>query len=461
MTRLVVWLAASLVLALGAAWLVALPGSVAIDIGNYRLEPGLGTAIFAVLLVIFLSIVLWAIIRRVIEAPSRIARHADTRRREAGINALSDALIALEAGELPRARTLAREAQGKLADGTAAQLLEARADLALGDFSAAREHYRALISNPRTAIAALAGLYQQARTQDRSRAALTFARKALTLAPSLDWASQAVFEDLAARGAWAEALEMTASLPARTRAQKAAKKRRQGVLETALALSLEATDPATALEHASAALRSIPDFVPAALIAARIHINRDETRKAMALLRRVWDATSHPDAATLYAHAKPGSSALERLKRLQGLIAKPGSNPAAAIVLARMAIDAYEWSLARNALAPFSADNPTRRMCLLMAEIEEGQSGDQGKARTWLARAATAATDPVWVADGMTSEDWAPVSPVTGRLDAFEWKVPVTATAPLLFDPLDAPAAPSMIEGSPSGNALEDRQPAN
>jgi uncharacterized membrane-anchored protein len=50
---------------------------------------------------------------------------------------------------------------------------------------------------------------------------------------------------------------------------------------------------------------------------------------------------------------------------------------------------------------------------------------------------------------------------LTGRLDAFEWKVPVTATAPLLFDPLDAPAAPSMIEGSPSGNALEDRQPAN
>src|SRR5690606_27653731 len=31
----------------------------------------------------------------------------------------------------------------------------------------------------------------------------------------------------------------------------------------------------------------------------------------------------------------------------------------------------------------------------------------------------------VWTADGVISDIWLPVSPVTGRLDAFEWKVPV------------------------------------
>jgi HemY protein len=30
----------------------------------------------------------------------------------------------------------------------------------------------------------------------------------------------------------------------------------------------------------------------------------------------------------------------------------------------------------------------------------------------------------VWEADGVVSEQWAPVSPVTGRLDAFEWREP-------------------------------------
>lgn len=461
MTRLVLWLALSLVLALGAAWLIALPGTVAIDVGRYRLEPGLGTAVFAVILLIVVSILLWAVIRRVIEAPGRLARRAEARRTKAGTDALADGYIALEAGEYARARQLARDAQAKLGDATAAKLLEARADLALGDFTAAREHYRALVSDPRTAVAALAGLYQQARTQERSRAALTFARKALTIAPTLDWASQAVFEDLGARGAWADALEMTSRLPAHTRAQKAAKKRRQGVLETALALSLEPTDPATALEHANAAMRAIPDFVPAALVAARIHINRDDTRKALGLLKRVWAATGHPDIATLYAHAKPGSSALERLKRLQGLIGNPGTNPAAAIVLARTAIEAYEWSLARNALAPFSADRPTRQMCLLMAEIEEGQSGDQGKARAWLARAVTAPADPVWVADGVTSDEWAPVSPVTGRLDAFEWKVPVKERTPLLIENGDLGQPGPLIEAGAEATVSADKTPAH
>ena len=33
--------------------------------------------------------------------------------------------------------------------------------------------------------------------------------------------------------------------------------------------------------------------------------------------------------------------------------------------------------------------------------------------------------DPAWVADGYESDHWLPVSPVSGRLDAFEWRAPV------------------------------------
>ena len=79
---------------------------------------------------------------------------------------------------------------------------------------------------------------------------------------------------------------------------------------------------------------------------------------------------------------------------------------------------------ARNALANCSIADPTQAVCLLMAEIEEGQNGDQGKAREWLARAVRAPRDPAWTADGIVTDEWEPVSPVTGELDAFEWKVP-------------------------------------
>ncbi len=132
---------------------------------------------------------------------------------------------------------------------------------------------------------------------------------------------------------------------------------------------VEGTEPMQALEHALAALKLQSDFVPAALIAARIYINRGEARRAMSLLRRVWRATSHPDIATLFANAVPGTSATDRLKRIAELVDSPPPNKASAIVLARASIDAFEWSAARNALASYSVANPSQGVCLLMAEI--------------------------------------------------------------------------------------------
>ena len=64
-----------------------------------------------------------------------------------------------------------------------------------------------------------------------------------------------------------------------------------------------------------------------------------------------------------------------------------------------------------------------------MARIE-GETGNAGGVREWLARAVNAPRDPAWTADGFVSDDWAAVSPVTGALDAFRWRVPVEATEP-------------------------------
>lgn len=431
MIRLASWIVGSLLIAAIAAWLISLPGTLTLEAAGYRMQPRLGAAIVIFIVLALVVITLWSVISRIITAPRRLARRNRARRREQGVEALSDAVIALQAGDPIRARALARDAQTRLPANMAARLLEARADLAMGDMPAAREHYRALIADEHTAVAALTGLYDQARAQHRPEAALTFARKALALAPQSGWAADAVFNDLTQRGQWAEAVAMVNAEQATSREARARKRRRQAVIETARAREAENSDPLAALDHALTALKLLPDFVPAALIAARIHINRGETRKAMSLLRRIWRATGHPDIAALYAHAQPGASAVERLKRLGEIIELPPPSRAAGMALARAAIDAYDWLQARAALAPFAGPDVTQGVASLMAEIEEGQSGDQGKAREWLARAVRAPRDPAWTADGLVSDEWEPVSPVTGRLDAFEWKVPVTvATRP-------------------------------
>ena len=454
MIRVAVWIVVSLLLTALIAWLVSLPGTALIEIAGYKMQPRLGMAAFLIAAALAAVIVLWSVIRRILDAPRYFAKLNRDRRRDLGVAALSDGFVALQAGDPNRARVLAREARSNLPRNHAAQLLEARSDLALGDMQSAREHYRALINNKKTAVAALAGLYEQARTQGRTDAALNFAQKAVALAPQTRWASDAVLDDLTRRGQWEIALGRVAAETALTRDEKMVKRRKQAVLETALAREIADTDPLPALDHALVALKLVPDFVPAALIAARIQSNRGEARKAMSLLRRVWRATSHPHVATLYANAQPGASSIDRLKRVRELIDTPPPNLPAAIVLARAAVDAYDWPAARNALANYSAANPTQAVCLLMAEIEEGQNADQGKAREWLARAVRAPRDPVWVADGITADEWEPVSPVTGALDAFEWRVPLSAVSskpenlPPLAANLPATLPPSAPETS-------------
>ncbi|HEY8593925.1 MAG TPA: heme biosynthesis HemY N-terminal domain-containing protein [Devosiaceae bacterium] len=429
MRRLILALAASLAIAALAAWLIALPGTMSLDVAGFRLQPRLGTVLLLAGLFVILVIAVWAILRRIIGLPRFIARRTAERRRAYGVDALSQGMIALEAGEAERARQLARDAHARLPGNAAAQLLEAQASLAMGDLRAARDQYRTLISDEKTALAALSGLYRQAQAQGRGDAALTFARKAARMSPGISWATDAVFDDLTRRGAWQEALEIVASQPVPTREAKRAKRRRQAVLETAMARDLEEKAPNDALDHALAALKLVNDLVPAALIAARIYINRGDGRRAASLLRRVWRTERHPDLATLYANVQPGASAVERLRKIRELIGDGSDSRETAMVLARAAIDAYEWPAARNALARYAAAEPTQGVCALMAEIEEGQNGDQGKAREWFGRALRAPRDPAWVADGTILDEWAPVSPVTGKLDAVQWKVPTTSLA--------------------------------
>jgi len=112
--------------------------------------------------------------------------------------------------------------------------------------------------------------------------------------------------------------------------------------------------------------------------------------------------------------------------RVETLAAKAPGHIESALAVARAAIDASEFARAREALAPFTAV-PTQRVAMLMAEIERTEHGDSGRARAWTLRAVRALHDPVWTADGYVSDKWRPVSPVTGRLDAFKWQTPLAS----------------------------------
>jgi HemY protein len=166
-----------------------------------------------------------------------------------------------------------------------------------------------------------------------------------------------------------------------------------------------------------------PDLVPAAALAGRRLAESGEPRKARRILEAAWAINPHPDIADSYANLRLGDSARERLARMQKLASKVPGQLEGALAVGRAALDAREFATARAALAPYLSA-PTRRVAALMAEIEETEHGDEGRVREWMTRAMRGSGDPVWTADGVVSDRWLPVSP-NGRLDGFEWKVPL------------------------------------
>jgi HemY protein len=196
------------------------------------------------------------------------------------------------------------------------------------------------------------------------------------------------------------------------------------VLLTAQAYEAQESDASQARAMATEASKLAPGLVPAAVLGARLAASDGDWRKGAKLLETAWRLQPHPDIAELYAHLRPGGSARDRLARIKHLTRHATSIPEAALARARAALEAKEFAAARSAIAPLLAQ-PTRRVALLMAELEQAESGHEGRAREWMARALRAAPDHAWTADGIVSDRWMPVSPVTGRLDAFEWKVPL------------------------------------
>ena len=146
---------------------------------------------------------------------------------------------------------------------------------------------------------------------------------------------------------------------------------------------------------------------------------------------------------------------------MQALARLAPGHAESALAVARAALDAREFATARDALAPLIAA-PTQRVAMLMAELEQLE-GDEGRAREWMGRALNAARDPAWTADGYVSDRWLPVSPVTGRLDAFEWKVPVAeldAREPVMIEAPVERAPPELSAQELPGQELPREVPS-
>jgi len=424
MIRVMLFLALVALLAFGVTWIADRPGDIAITWQGWRIETSVMVAAIAVALLVAAAVLVWSLVRTLLRSPGLIATFLRNRRGVRGYHAISRGLVAIGAGDSRAARNAADEV-GRIAPGEPlALLLNAQCAQLAGDRASAEIAFRTMAERADTKLLGLRGLFIEAQRRDDPIAARSYAEEAARSAPALAWAGQAVIEFRCASGDWAGALQVLDRNSRHGLLNMADYRRQRAVLLTARALAAEEADRDNARSYALDALKLAPTLVPAAELAGRLLGEAGELRRASRIVEKAWQANPHPDLADAYAHLRSGDSARERLARVQTLAQKAPGHIESVLAVARAALDAQEFATARMTLGPLLKE-PTQRIAALMAEIEERESGDEGRAREWMARALRARRDPAWTADGLVSERWMPVSPVSGRLDAFQWKVPL------------------------------------
>lgn len=425
MVRLILFLVIVAAAATGLAWLADRPGNLVINWEGYEIETSVFRAVVLLSALIGAALFAWSIMRQIWSSPAAVGQFMSKRRQQRGIEALSSGMIAIGAGDRNSATRYAIQARKSLPNEPLTHLLRAQAAQLSGDGATSRRIFEAMLASPDTEQLGLRGLFLEAHRENETEAARQFAERAIALNPKLGWAVDSLFAIQCREKDWPGALETVAIARKHGHIERVSADRRRAVLLTAQAIEKEDSDPERSLNLAIEAHRLAPDLVPAASFAGRMLASRGNTPRATKIIQKAWSKSPHPDLATAYAYARLGDSPRDRFDRVRQLAALNPMSVESSIAAASAAVEAKAFDEARSALEPYLEGRLTQRICLLMARIEGEQHGNKGRVREWLARAVNAPRDPAWTADGIVADQWQPVSPVSGALDAFQWRVPL------------------------------------
>jgi len=436
------------VLAIAAATIADYPGAVDIIWQGWEVNTSVGVLLASLaLLALVIWLLLW-LITAAIRLPRNFRRNRRARRRRLGDMALTRGMIAIAAGDGTVAKRQAERAEWLLGPTPLVLMLAAQVAQLDGDEAGARLRYTALLDQKDAALLGLKGLIGQALQAGDAAEALRLAERAHQLRPNAVWTFETLLALRTRAGKWDAARDTLDAAPRRNLLPALRAQHHRGAIfyEQSLAAELEG-DRRRALTLAASAQDLLPDIPAAAARHARLLIAEDRRRPARRVVERAWQKMPHPDLAAIWGELGGAVPALELVPWVEKLAEHNPASPETAVARAEAALAAQLWGEARRHLGEAIAaapDGPTRRLCLLMARLEDSEHPGEGRAREWLDRALAAVPDPAYLCAqcGGANTEWRALCAHCQGFDTLSWQASGGARpvpAPVLAD-LVAPA---------------------
>lgn len=178
------------------------------------------------------------------------------------------------------------------------------------------------------------------------------------------------------------------------------------------------------INYLEKALNIRKNFPPYVNLYLEILIQNKDYNKAKKFLKKVWGESPHPEFKSKVSMLA-NKIGMEIIDLVKLIISNNPQNETSKILLVESFIHSKKWNLARNSIQKLLDVNPKKEVCLLMAKIEEGETGDIQKVKSWSMRANNGADKNVWVCmfTAKAQNEWSSVSK-GGYFNSLEWKQP-------------------------------------
>lgn len=440
-------------LIVAAVWLADQPGDVRIQWQDFTFTLHLGFFLLLMIVTIVLGIFIYRIIRALVDLPGAVRKYRAERRRDKGYEALTLGLTAVAAGDVKAAAAQARKTKKFLPEDTGLPLLlQAQAARLDGREEEAAQSFALLLENKNASFLGVRGLLQKALDNDDVPVALSMAEKALSLHPRQPWILKIVYDLYIRQRSWRAALEILARIEKcgaldkeQIRSDRAAILLAQAMVDHREGFLNDARD------KVSLALKTVPAFVPAAIMLADLQQAGGHTRKARQIIEKTWKAAPHPALMESWEDlidTTKADDALYRMRWMEKLFARNAASVEGCLKIARTALQAGLWGETRAYLERAHELEDRAEMHKIYAELEARTGGDSEKIRGHLQKANAALPARCWMCKqtGRIYSDWSPIAEPHGAFNTIIWDIPSAGARLVSLEKKPAEMAQALIE---------------
>ena len=448
MLRIFIFFGVAFTVVLVAVWIAEQSGHVRMIWGGYLVEASVAVFFGLAIATVVFSTLGFELARIILGAPKKLFKGRKARAQARGYRALVRGMVAVAAGDANAAKREARRVEALDVARPLRLLLSAQSSLLAGDDSGADESFQSMLSDPESAFLGVRGLLVQALRNGEIERSIDLARQAYGLNPDADWVLRNLIE-LEIRGRnWPEAEKVLLAAQRRKIIDPFDFRKRLALILFHRATSLlEGGSRRRAERLMFRAIRLRPGFLPAVRLGVDLLLYHDRARRAKLLVRDAWEVERHPELAELYVKIFEPESSLDRLRVLETLVVSNPDDPEALLITADAALNASLWGAAREKLGKLVDVQPDRRLCRLMARLEQLEHGNENAARQWLLKATKAKDQPQWYcrACGFVNSTWTVQCPSCQAIDSIQW-TSVQKQSP------SSSQGSQLLEGGPIGN---------